>query len=205
MPGLLEQGMGAPAPQQAPAQQQAPAPQQAAPQQAAPPGGPDKKELDVFVANGMKLIHNEKISDRLIAAVMESKNKVKALADAALSIVWRLEKSAEASGKKLSLTTLAYGGNILMGEIIASAEAAGMKKMDDETKAHALSLAVSKYLDDAIKTGKISKDELQKMSDEAESTPVGQEIVKKALQQSGPPQKPAQAPELTEPSGEQGV
>ena len=63
-----------------------------------------------------------------------------------------------------------------MGEIIASAEAAGMEKLDDRTKYEAFSLAVGKYIDDALKTGKMTEAEITQLGKEAEATPEGQKV-----------------------------
>ena len=136
----------------------------------------DQQELDAFVANGLKLVHTEKISDALIKGIVKAENPIVAVADATLNVVSRLEESAKAAGRKLSLNTVAYGGNIIMGEIILSAETAGMEKMDDETKYKAFSLAVSKWIDAAVRTGKMTKEELIQMGKEAEGTPIGQKM-----------------------------
>lgn len=142
----------------------------------------NQKDMDLFVVNGVKMIHNTKVSDDIIARVIKSENPVVAVADATLLIVGQLERSAASAGKKISLTTIAHGSNFLMGEIIASAEAAGMKKMDDKTKYQAFSLAMGKYLDEAIKTGKMTKEELIQMGKEAEGTPIGKKMAETAMQ-----------------------
>lgn len=177
MPGLIEQAM---TPEQ-PTVQASPA--QAPPAQAPPVragrssrAGFTQKELDIFVANGIKMIHTDKISDSIISMVVDSKDPVTALADATLSIVSRLEQSSEAAGRKVSYETLVAGANILMGEVIASAEAAGMKKMKKPEKYQAMSLAVAKYLDTAIKTGKMTKEELAQLGEEAANTEIGQKM-----------------------------
>ncbi len=137
---------------------------------------PNQEEIDIFVANGLKIVHNPKVSDALIARIVKAKNPVVAISEATLFIVEKLEQSSAAAGKKPSLTTLAYGANALMGEIIASAEAAGMKKMDDETKYRAFSMAVGQYLDAAVKTGKMTKEEVIQLGKDAGETPEGQKI-----------------------------
>lgn len=146
---------------------------------------PEKKEYDIFVANGIKLIHSKEASDSLIKRILDADNKSDALATATLLVINRLEASAEAAGKELSLVTIAHGGNALMGEIIRLAEAAGMEELDDQTKAEAMALAISRYIDDAVKTGKITQEELVEMSDYIQNTPEGQKILKTARQASG--------------------
>lgn len=192
MPGLLEQGMTGqqppglmqqqppPGPPQAPGQVAPEMPPEQPPQVPPQPGerlGFDQKEFDIFLANGIKMVHSEKISDLIIAQVADSKNPVQAIADVTLNIVGRLEQSAEAKGKKVSYAILVHGANALMGEVITIAEAAGMKKLTKPQKYQALSLATGKYLDNAVKTGKITKEELAAMGEEAAGTEAGQKIL----------------------------
>ena len=183
MNGLLQQPqVPGQLPVQAPTSVAAPtgAPTAGAPGQPTAPGELDQEAIDIFVANGMKMIHNPKVSDALISRIVDAENPVQAVADATLSIVLRLEESSKAAGRPLALQTIAYGANILMGEIMSTAEAAGMEKMDEATRYQTYSLAVGKYLDDAIKTGKIPKEELIRLGKEAEGTPIGQKMLEAA-------------------------
>jgi len=68
---------------------------------------------------------------------------------------------------------------VLMGEIISIAEIAGAEPLSEEERYKAFSLAVSKYLSNAVKTGRISPDQLQQMKQQAMQSPQGQEIVNK--------------------------
>lgn len=147
---------------------QAPAPSAEAPSQA---------DVEMFVANALKIIHNPKVSDRLISQVADAKNPVVAVADATTTVIDRLEQSAKAAGKSLSFMTVAQGGNYVMGDIIASAEAAGMKKMSDTDKYKAFSLALGKYLDGAVKSGRMTKEDIIGLGKEAEASPMGQQMM----------------------------
>jgi hypothetical protein len=197
MKGLLESTM----PQQAPSmpQKQTPVP--------ASQGGPsnpvsdvDQEAIDIFVANGMKMIHNSKISDSIVTLILKSDNPAKAVAESTLRIVERLEASSKTSGKELTLNTIAQGGNMIMGEIIASAEAAGLKKMTDKEKYQAYSLAIATYIDNAIKTGKMTKEQVMQMQKDAESTPEGQKIMETAAAgPSSPAPPPAGSPAVAAP------
>jgi hypothetical protein len=171
MPGILEQQMNT-----TPTGLMAPKETATSPAPTAAPTGVNEKELDIFVANGMKMIHDPKISDTIITQVADAKDPIKAVADTTLNVVGKLEQSSAAAGKKLSLTTLAYGGNVLMGEIIASAEAAGMQKMDEKTRYYAFSLALGKYLEDAVKTGKMTEAEVIQLGKDAEATDIGKKM-----------------------------
>ena len=175
-------------------------------EQAEPQVDPKNQEQhDIFVANGITIIHNEKTSDMLIKQITKAEDKVEAVANATLNVVRKLEDSALANKIKLANEVLIYGANELMGEIIAIAEAAGMEPMTDEEKEHAYSLATSKYIDAAVKTGKITPEQLQQMGEQAKQTPDGQKIVQQqsegqpAMSEQAPPAPPAQ------PVMEQGV
>ena len=175
-------------------------------EQAEPQVDPKHQEqYDLFVANGITIIHNEKTSDMLIKQILKAEDKVEAVANATLNVVRKLEDSATANKIKLSENVLMHGANVLMGEIIAIAEAAGMEPMPDEEKEHAYSLATSKYIDAAVKTGKITPEQLQQMGEQAKQTPDGQKIVQQ--QSEGQPATSEQAPQAppARPVMEQGV
>ena len=145
-------------------------------EQTAQPNPKVQEEADIFVANGIRIIHDQKVSDGLINQIKSSKDPIEAVADATLSIVERLEQSSSQNGATLSDAAKIHGSNQLMGEIINLAEIAGVPKLNDEQKYQAFSLAVSKYLDGAVKSGKMSKEQLAQMGQEAQGTPEGQKI-----------------------------
>jgi len=145
-----------------------------------------QEEMDTFIANGFKLIHNPKVSDGFIKRIVDSPDPAQAIADSTLEVVNRIKESAKGIGKKLSLATLAQGGNVLMGEIITVAETAGMPPLDDETKYKAFSLAIGEYLQQAIQTGEMTKEEVMKLAAEAKQTPEGQKIEAEAEKMAGP-------------------
>lgn len=191
MAGLLEKGMAqAPVPGQAqapvPAAQPAgvqPPRETPVPGQGVAPGQVkdrlkvDEKELDIFISNGVKLVHQEKISDMIISQVVNSANPVESLSNVMLNIVGKLEQSAEESGKQLSFVTMAYGANALLGEILLIADAAGMKALTDEQKVEVLSMTTGKYLDNAIQSGKMTKEELIELGESGAATEQGKEII----------------------------
>ena len=183
MPGLIEQNMSSPAPEATapalpPGAPAAPALPAAAPAQAGPGAEPfSQRDMDIFVANGVKLIHSGAVSDQIIAQIVDADNPVPIIADVTLNVVGRLEESAGATGKKPSLAVVAQGGNVLMGEVIRVAEAGGMKKKGPAPKHQAFALAISKYLDNALKSGAMTQEQLSQMADAAANTPAGQKIL----------------------------
>ena len=167
-----------------------------------------QEQYDLFVANGITIIHNEKTSEKLINQILKAEDKVEAVANSTLIVVRKLEDSATANKIKLSENVLMHGANELMGAIIAIAEAAGMEPMTDEQKEHSYSLATSKYIDAAVKTGKITKERLKQMGQEASQTPDGQKIVQKqqsAQQEQAPPPAQPQPTRPAQPLLKQGV
>ena len=143
-----------------------------------------QEETDVFVTNGVQIIHQPNVSDNLIKQIQSSKDPIEGIANATLSIVERLEESSAQNGVQISDTAKIHGSNQLLGEIIKIAELAGVPKLNDDQKYQAFSLAVSRYIDKSVKSGKMPKEQLAQMGKEAGATPEGQKI----SQQMGQPQ-----------------
>lgn len=135
-----------------------------------------QEECDIFVTNGIQIIHDEKVSNNLIQQIKANKDPIEGIAQATLSIVERLEESAAQSGMKISDAAKIHGSNQLMGEIITLAEAAGMQPLNEEQRYQAFSFAISKYIDNAVRSGKMTKEQLGQMSLEAQQSPEGQKI-----------------------------
>ena len=104
---------------------------------------------------------------------MQSGDPIQGIAEATVDIVTRIVDSAAKNGIALSDDVLVHGSNILMGEIISMAEAAGMQKMTDEQKSASYELAVSKYLDDSVKSGKVTTDQLAQLGEQAKQNQPG--------------------------------
>lgn len=154
--------------------------------QEAPPGEPggmspdDQETIDKFLANGIKIVHDMKVSDGLIKSIVDAQNPVIAIADATVGVIDRLESSAANKGKGLSMGRLAQVANILMGEIIRIAETAGLAPLGKEERYQAFSLATSKYIDNAVKTKRMPQEKLVQMGEYAKQTPEGRKIVQEA-------------------------
>ena len=153
----------------------------------------DQAQYDMFIANGMSIIYDSATSKKIINQIVKSPDPIEAVSDATLSVVEKLESSAEASKIKIQDSVLIHGSNALMGEIIGLAEAAGMNPLSDEQKYQAFSLAASKYIQRALKSGKITPEQLKAMSQEASQTPEGQKIAQQLGEQTQAPQQPVQA------------
>src|SRR3990172_3485741 len=134
-------------------------------------------ELDAITANGVRTIHNKKVTDDLIKGITNAPDPVDAIAHATLTIIERVESSARQNNIMPDFESVAESVNILMGEIIQIVEIAGLPPLSDEDKYRAYSLAVSKYIGDAVESGKMSPEQLQQMAEEMKQTPEGQKIM----------------------------
>ncbi len=147
-----------------------------------------QEQFDMFVANGIEIIHDEKVSEGFLGRIMKSERPVQTIAEITVDVVNRLYDSAEEANMKLTPDTLVHGSNILMGEVITIAETAGMQPLTDEQKTESYQLAVSKYIDDAVKSGRLSQQELAQLGQQIGQTPEGQKIAQQM--QAGPQGQP---------------
>jgi hypothetical protein len=155
-----------------------------------------QEQMDIITANGIRMIHSQKLSASLIKSITSAEDPVDAIADSTVAVIDRLESSAKQKNMAPDFGVLAQSANVLMGEIIQIAEIAGMEPLSDEDKYRAYSLAVSKYIDDAMKSGKISNEQLLEMAEQAKQTPEGQKIMQ-AVEPGPTPE--ATAPEVKAP------
>jgi len=151
----------------------------------------DQEKLDIYVANGIKIIHSPEVSDQLVERMKASQNPIVDVADATISVVERLDSSGESRGVALPIEIKAKAANIFMDEIMTIGESVGMPKFNDEQKLQAVSLALGKYIDKSVKSGKMSPEELQQMGGRAAQTPQGQKILQQVGGQAGVGQTPA--------------
>ena len=125
-----------------------------------------QKQFDLFVANGINIIHSEHVSQGFLERLSSGDDPIQTIAEITVDIVDRLYDSAKENNMILDHGVLIYGANVLMGEIITVAETAGMQKLNDEQKKKAYELAVSMYIDLAVRKGNLSKEELISMGNQ---------------------------------------
>ncbi len=135
-----------------------------------------QEQYDVFMANGINILHDEKVSDQIIDQVVKSPDPIEAIARATVDLIMRLEQSATAEGIQIDNNVKTQAANQLMGEIMNLAEIAGMEPLSEEERYKAFSTAVSIYLDESVKNGTITPEQLARMGQEASQTPEGQKI-----------------------------
>lgn len=147
----------------------------------------NQEQLDMFVANGLNIVHDQKITDVILSQVQKNPDSVDAIAKATLMVINKLEDSSSSNGIKIEDGIKIVGANQIMGEIINLTEKAGMEPLIDEQKYQAFSLAISMYLDGAVKSGKMTKEQLISMGQDAQQSPEGQRIAQEM--QQGQPDK----------------
>ena len=145
----------------------------------------NQKAFDQFAINSLKILHSPKVTDTIINRVVKAEDKVDAIGEIALDIINRLEKDAQKRNFKVTANTVIHGANTIVGDIISIAEAAGMEPLNDEQRYQALSWTMSNYINNAVKSGQISKEELIQLGQEASQTKEGKAIANKVMEDAG--------------------
>lgn len=143
-----------------------------------------QQEFDIFVANGMSVIHSKKVTESILNSVAQNKNRLEAFAVVLVNVVSKLFDSAKSNNVKLTNDTLLHGSNVLLQEILGVAQTAGMGELSEEQKTEILQRGISMYLDQAVKTGRMTKDELIALGEQSKQTPEGQKVMQ-TVQKSG--------------------
>lgn len=143
----------------------------------------DKKTqaiFDLFMLNGMEIIYDEKQAQSMLPRVSSGGDPTKAIAELLVDIIVRVVSSARENGKKIPPGIILHGGNMLFGELLKVLEAAGMEPLTEEQKAAVWQVASSLYIDQAVKSGEMTKEELVALSQEVEQTPEGKKVLQTA-------------------------
>jgi len=139
----------------------------------------EQKDLyDIFVAQGIKLasVASEKL---------QGNSSVDLLGNTLFEIVTKIEGEGEKNGIKFGIPVLLHGSSEILSHLI---EMSKVEINEEQVKA-VVGLAVGKYLTSAMKTGKMSKEQITQMSQEAQqSMPQGAE---QPPQQGAPPEQAA--------------
>lgn len=126
----------------------------------------DQGEKKMFVLNSMRMLHGPESRDSILERLGQG-DPTDAVSEVAYMLLDRMEKTSEEQGKPISDMTKVFGGNELVGEVIATGEAAGIFKMNEEERALSFQKVISKVLDRDIKSGKIDPRELQQAGQRA--------------------------------------
>ena len=140
------------------------------------PPSDDQDQFDILMANAMTILYDEKVAAGIVESVASAQNAVEAIAKATLDIFARLEVSAEQNNIQIKDGVKIQGANHIMGEIMTMVEQAGGPQLNEPQRTEAYNFAVSMYLDNAVKSGKMSPEELMALSQEIQQTPDGQQM-----------------------------
>lgn len=133
-----------------------------------------QEEFDMFVSNGMQILYDEKVAQTVVNNIMNSQDPITAIAQETLNIVDRLETNSAENGVQISDGAKVQGANHIMGEIMSLAEDAGSPKLSEEQRKQCWDMAIAKYLDDGVKSGKISQEQLMSQAEQIQGAPVQQ-------------------------------
>jgi len=155
-----------------------------------------QEAFDKFTVNALNIIHEGKISKSIVDRLKNSDDTVEAIGDVALDITKRIEGGAEGKGMNISANTIVNGLNVVVGELANLAESAGANPLDPEQKYQAYSWALSRYMEDAVSSGKITPQELQQMKASLEQDEVNEMRSKGQM-----PEETPEPPQQEQPGG----
>lgn len=120
----------------------------------------EQEQYNQFVLNGRQLIHSEKTLPGLLEALEGDGNPVEGLSNALVTVVMRLEDSAEKSGTEIPGDVKFHGATELMAYLVELANEAGIGPISDEDQENALYLALDTYRATRQEQGKLPMDEI---------------------------------------------
>jgi hypothetical protein len=117
----------------------------------------EQAQYDQFVANGMKLIFNEKVAPALIQRLQADPNPIHGLAATSVMIVSKLVESARQNGKEIDPDVIMHGGTEIMSSVAELAKAAKIHDFTPDEQEKAFYAAADMYTDQQAKNGTLDK------------------------------------------------
>ncbi len=139
-----------------------------------------QKIMDMFVINGMEIIYDEKQAQTMLPRLSAGEDPTKSMAELLLDIINRVVSSADDAGQKVPPEVVLHGSNVLFGELLKVLDAAGMEPMSEEQKTAVWQLFSSMYIDSALKSGRMTEQELMLLSRGIKKTEAGKKVMKTA-------------------------
>lgn len=123
---------------------------------------------NIFVAQGIKIASE-------IAPRLEGKASIDTLGNALADIINKIETEGARHGIKFPLEVLLHGSNEILGYMI---DVSGVQANEQQIKGM-IGVAVGNYVQNALKTGKMSKEQLIELAQQA-SAGAGQQVAPQA-------------------------
>ena len=114
---------------------------------------------DIFVSQGIKMAGP-------ISEKMAGKASIDTIGNALFEIVKRIENDGMKHGVKFPIEVVLHGSNEILYHLI---QWTGVQVDEQKTKA-IIGMAVGKYLQDAIKTGKMTQEQVQQLGSQAQQS-----------------------------------
>jgi len=124
----------------------------------------DQDGYDIFVAQGYKILNT-------IGEQLKGKASIDQLGSTLFDIVNKIETEGKKNGVEFGLDVILHGSNEILGRMI---EIAGVQITEEQIKS-VIGIAVGKYVQDAIKTGKMTTEQLQGLAQQAQQSMPGVE------------------------------
>ena len=139
-------------------QQPAPPPEQQG-QPQGPGGQPpiDQDGYDIFVAQGIRLASQ---------IDMQGKASVDLLGRTLFDVVSRVEAEGTKNGIKFDLAIVLHGSNEILGYMLQKAKV----QIDEEQTKAVIGVAVGLWIQDALKSGKMTPEQLKSLADQGQQT-----------------------------------
>lgn len=135
-------------------------------------GNTDNSEiLDVFIANGISMIHKEGNAEKLLTQIKKSGSRTEAVGIILSTIISRLETSAAENGIEVPPEVSLQAFGELLRELLFLLEQTGEKPFSREELKETTGFAVGFYLDNAVKSGKLTKEQVIALGKQLQNDP----------------------------------
>jgi hypothetical protein len=124
--------------------------------------GTDQDGYDIFVAQGIKLAS-------AASQKLKGNASIDILGNTLFEIVTKIEAEGEKNGVAFDQAVLLHGSNEILAHLI---EMSGVDISEEQVKA-VVGIAVGKYLNNAVKTGKMTTEEVQQLAQQAQQAQQG--------------------------------
>ena len=123
-------------------------------------GAPNQDIYDIFVSQGILIV-------KQIAHTLKGKSSIDSLGNALFNIVSKIETEGEANGIKFPLDIIAHGSNEILGFLLKESGV----EVDEQKIRAIIGIAVGEYIEDAMKTGKFTQEQIQEIAQSGEQAP----------------------------------